>query len=102
MSALNVIERILNLIRRVTERRLWERDWTGRIRLFQNGCSQSSRFIIPQDTGKEGSGNEIGQKSKIVRMRKNVIVLDFQGPLSSVNGTKFVVCSYGQFQPGRP
>ena len=24
--------------------RLWERDWMGTILLFQNGCSQSSRF----------------------------------------------------------
>ena len=24
--------------------RLWERDWAGRIRLFQNGCPQSSRY----------------------------------------------------------
>ena len=49
----------------------------GRIRLFQNGCYQSSGFPIPLDKGKEGPGNEIGPKIKILRMRKNVIVLDY-------------------------
>ena len=32
----------------------------GRIRFFQNGCSQSSRFPVPLDKGSDGSGNEIG------------------------------------------
>ena len=32
--------------------------------LFQNGCSQSSRFPVPLDKGKEGSGNEIGSATQ--------------------------------------
>ena len=32
--------------RRVIEPRLWERIWMGRIGLFQNGYSQSSRFSV--------------------------------------------------------
>ena len=48
---------------------------------IQNGCSQSSRFPIPLDKGKEGFGIEICPKIKILHMSKNVSVLDYQGPL---------------------
>ena len=49
----------------------------GRIRLFpllfQNGCSQSSRFLTA-DQRERGSGNEIGGAAEIVLIfkRKNI------------------------------